>query len=253
MKKPLADNSITQLPNYFLKMGQQLWLKLIRFGFRLLYNELAWTYDAVSWLVSLGHWRAWQQAALPFVTGERVLEIGHGPGHMLAALQAQPRSVVGLDLSPYMGRLARRRLGARVPLVCGLVQQLPWRSAVFDTILSTFPTEYIVAPATVAALYRVLKPDGRLVIVPEGHLTGHGLLHRLIDWLFAITGQRTAPFDFIEEELWAHFTWPFHEAGFAVVVHTVSLPGSAVTVIVAIKPNMIQGIKHSPNGRRLVQ
>ncbi|MCB9446672.1 MAG: class I SAM-dependent methyltransferase, partial [Ardenticatenaceae bacterium] len=50
-----------------------LWKKLIRFGFRLLYNELAWTYDAVSWLVSLGDWRSWQQAALPFVLGPDVL------------------------------------------------------------------------------------------------------------------------------------------------------------------------------------
>ena len=234
-------------------MWQQLWFKLIRFGFRLLYNELAWTYDAVSWLVSLGHWRAWQRAALPFVTGERVLEIGHGPGHMLAALQAQGMAVIGLDVSPYMGRIARQRLGAHVPLVQGLVQHLPWRSAVFDTILSTFPTEYIVAPATVAALYRVLQANGRLIIVPEGHLTGNGLVHRFIDWLFAITGQRSAPFDFSDKELWAHFTRPFRKVGFSVEIHTIQLTSSAATVLVATKPNMIPTIKHSPNGRRLVQ
>jgi ubiquinone/menaquinone biosynthesis C-methylase UbiE len=234
-------------------MWQQLWFRLIRFGFRLLYNELAWTYDAVSWLVSLGHWRAWQQAALPFVTGRRALEIGHGPGHMLAALRAQDVDVVGLDLSAHMGRMARRRLGKDAPLVRGLVQQLPWRSAVFDTILSTFPTEYIVAPETVAALYRVLKANGRLVVVPEGHLTGNGFIYRLLDWLFDVTGQRSAPFDFSEEELWAHFIRPFHEMGFTVTVHTIELTGSEVTVVVATKPNMIQGIKHSPNGRRLVQ
>jgi SAM-dependent methyltransferase len=101
-------------------MVQELWIKLIRFGFRLLYNELAWTYDAVSWLVSLGHWRQWQRAALPFVMGQRVLEIGHGPGHMLAALRAQGVNVIGLDLSPFMGQMARqrfRRLPA-TPITC---------------------------------------------------------------------------------------------------------------------------------------
>ncbi len=225
-----------------------LWIKLVRFGFRLLYNEMAWTYDAVSWLVSLGHWRAWQAAALPFVMGERVLEIGHGPGHMLAALEAQGFVVTGLDLSPYMGQMAQRRLGESVPLVQGLVQQLPWPSAVFDTILSTFPTEYIVAPETVAALWRVLRANGRLVIVPEGHLTGHGLVHRFIDWLFTITGQRSVPFDFSEKELWAAFTRPFQEVGFSVDIHTIQLEGSTATVIVATKPR-----KHSPNGRPLVQ
>jgi ubiquinone/menaquinone biosynthesis C-methylase UbiE len=216
-------------------MVQELWIKLIRFGFRLLYNELAWTYDAVSWLVSLGHWRAWQQAALPFVTGQRVLEIGHGPGHMLAALRAQGVNVIGLDLSPFMGQMARQRLGVGVPLVRGLVQQLPYDSAVFDTILSTFPTEYIVAPETVAALWRVLKENGRLVIVPEGHLTGDGLGQHVIDWLFTVTGQRSEPFDFSEEELWAVFTRPLREIGFAVEIHTIQLTDSTATVIVATK------------------
>ena len=26
-----------------------------------LYNEFAWTYDSVSWLVSLGHWWGWRK------------------------------------------------------------------------------------------------------------------------------------------------------------------------------------------------
>jgi SAM-dependent methyltransferase len=248
-------SSFVVAPTYVVSliMWQQLWFKLIRFGFRLLYNELAWSYDAVSWLVSLGHWRAWQRAALPFVRGRRVLEIGHGPGHMLIALRAQGLNVVGVDASPFMGRMARRRVGKQVSLVQGLGQQLPWRQATFDTILATFPTEYIGARATVAALQRVLKANGRVVIVPEGHLTGNGPLHRLIEWLFAITGQRSAPFDFSEEALWADFTRPFREIGFTVERRTVQLPGSAATVIIATKPNIIPGIKHSPNGRRLIQ
>ncbi|MCB8944853.1 MAG: methyltransferase domain-containing protein [Ardenticatenaceae bacterium] len=216
-------------------MWQEAWIRLVRFGFRLLYNEMAWTYDVVSWLVSLGHWRAWQRAALPFVAGQRVLEIGHGPGHLLVELRARGVWVMGLDLSPFMGRLARRRLGAEVPLVRGLVQQLPYESAVFDTILSTFPTEYIVAPETVAALWRVLRANGRLVIVPEGHLTGDGLVHRLIDGLFAITGQRSGAFDFSEDELWGMFTRPFREIGFTVEIHTIQMEGSAATVVVATK------------------
>ena len=63
-----------------------VWQKLVSFGFRLLYNELAWTYDLVSWVVSLGHWRKWQTAVLDYVQGPAVLEIAHGPGHMLPLL-----------------------------------------------------------------------------------------------------------------------------------------------------------------------
>src|SRR5512139_2655394 len=93
--------------------------RLVRFGFHLLYYELAFTYDAVAWLVSLGQWQAWGRTVLKRVRGPRVLEIGHGPGHLLIALarsgHLQP---VGIDLSPQMIRLARRNIrqaGVDVP------------------------------------------------------------------------------------------------------------------------------------------
>ena len=54
-------------------MIHKLWVTLVRFGFRLLYYELAWTYDLVSWLVSLGEWVRWHRAGLPFVQGPNVL------------------------------------------------------------------------------------------------------------------------------------------------------------------------------------
>ena len=58
---------------------------LLRF-FHLLYHQLAWAYDAVSAAVSLGRWQDWGAAALPFVNGASVLELGHGPGHLLSLI-----------------------------------------------------------------------------------------------------------------------------------------------------------------------
>ena len=40
------------------------WRRGVRAGFRLLYNELAWTYDGVSKAVSFGQWRCWGQQVL---------------------------------------------------------------------------------------------------------------------------------------------------------------------------------------------
>ena len=79
-------------------------------AFHLLYHQFAWAYDAVSAAVSLGRWCDWGMAALPFLSGPRVLELGHGPGHLLAAMAGGEWRVTGLDLSPQMGFLARRRL-----------------------------------------------------------------------------------------------------------------------------------------------
>ena len=225
-------------------MIRKLWASLLRFGFRLLYYELSWTYDWVSWLVSLGEWSRWQQAALPFVQGSVILEIGHGPGHLLAALQAAGKTVFGVDLSPNMGRQARRRLlNKKLPanLVRAKVQALPFATAVFHTVLSTFPTDYIVDPATLTAVHRALKPNGRLVIVPEGHLTGHGILHKLIEWLFRITGQRSDPFtaantpEWPPSSVWQPLRQRFAEAGLTLTVETISLPRSQVTILLATK------------------
>ena len=225
-------------------MLRKLWVGLIRFGFRLLYYELAWTYDWVSWLVSLGEWRRWQQAALPFVEGPRVLEIGHGPGHMLLAMQAAGHQIIGVDLSPHMGRQARRRLRKKklpANLARAKVQSLPFETAVFHTVLSTFPTDYIVDLEALTAIHRVLKANGRLIVVPEGHLTGRGGLHQLIDWLFRITGQRGGPFSVYEAHNWPHpdlwepFRQRFVAAGLHVNIKQIQLERSAVTIFIAEK------------------
>src|SRR3972149_5955102 len=82
----------------------------LRFAYHLLYYQLAFTYDAVAWLVSLGQWKTWGRTALSRVRGRRVLELGHGPGHLLNALAQSGRSPIGIDLSPDMIRSAQRRI-----------------------------------------------------------------------------------------------------------------------------------------------
>ncbi|MEW5987427.1 MAG: methyltransferase domain-containing protein [Chloroflexota bacterium] len=237
------------------KWVQEAWWWLVRLGFYLLYHELAWTYDAVSWLVSLGQWRAWQRAAVPWLlettaAGRRpaVLELAHGPGHLLVILAAAGGRVVGLDLSPEMGRLAQRRLGraglaGQVTLLRGRGQELPFANATFDGVLSTFPTEFVLQPATLAAVYRVLRPGGRFVIVPEGHLSGRDPLSRFIEWLYEITGQRGGDFAVSDDhfwpgrsDFWQEIRGRFEAAGFRLQVERVTLPRSGVTVVIAHKP-----------------
>lgn len=202
---------------------------LVRFGFRLLYNELAWTYDAVSYAVSLGQWREWTRAGLPFLQGPHVLELGHGPGHLQVALREAGFRPVGLDLSAFMGRMARVRAPA---LVRARAEALPFPAGAFDSVLSTFPTVYIAEPATLAGVARVLRPGGRLVVVPEAMLSGGGAAGRLIDWLYVLTGQRSAG----GETSWITILQErMSAAGFETAAHTVVLPASRVTVVVGEK------------------
>jgi ubiquinone/menaquinone biosynthesis C-methylase UbiE len=217
----------------------RVWYGLLKLGFGLLYNQMAWSYDLVSWLVSRGEWRNWQRAGLPSLHGETILELAHGPGHMLLALQGAGHEVVGLDLSPAMSRLASRRAHdarAQVALVRGDGQSLPFRDQTFDGVLSTFPTEFLARPATIDGIYRVLKAGGRLVVVPQARLTGGSFLTRFIEWLYAITGQRPEATYDDQDGFWQVIGNRFRAAGFLLTFEEVSLERSRVMVVVAEKP-----------------
>ncbi|NJO77779.1 MAG: methyltransferase domain-containing protein [Cyanobacteria bacterium RM1_2_2] len=151
---------------------------MVRFGFRLLYNELAFTYDTVSSVVSLGEWRCWQRSTIGYLPQQGlILELAHGTGNLQLDLHAAGFKPVGYDLSPYMGRIAQRKLrkaGYPVRLARGKAQQLPYGREAFSGVVSTFPTDFILAPETLHEIHRVLQADGVLVIVPNGVLNGGG-------------------------------------------------------------------------------
>jgi ubiquinone/menaquinone biosynthesis C-methylase UbiE len=174
----------------------KLWWRLVRFGFRLLYNEMAFTYDWVSYTVSLGEWRCWQRAALKHLNvppGARILELAHGTGNLQLDLHAAGYHVIGHDLSSYMGRVAARKMrqhGLNPALTRGLAQKLPFKSGAFAAVVSTFPTNFILQPETLRDVFRVLQPGGNFVIVPNGVLTSRGATETGLEWLYRITGQR---------------------------------------------------------------
>ena len=169
-----------------------LWTAAVRLAFWVLYNPLAWGYDWVSTVVSVGHWREWQRAGLSRVRGKRVLELAFGTGDGLCDLHAAQHQVVGLDLSPSMVRITQhklRRLGLSIPIVRGRAQQLPFADACFDAVVATFPAEFIVARPTLSEIGRVLKPGGQAVIVAMAELVPNTLWERFLVGLYRITGQ----------------------------------------------------------------
>ena len=220
----------------------QSWSRLLHTGFYLLYHQLAPNYDLISWIVSLGRWRKWQTAALPFLQGKHVLELAHGPGHMLIALQQAGYTVTGIDLSPQMIKLARSRIaveGNTIRILQCPAQRLPFAANSFDSVLATFPTEFIVDRRCLDEVQRVLHTGGRLVIVPQARLIGRFVGLGFLEFLFRITGQRGHPGAYGNEgesfRQWRMYEEHFRGAGFEPHTKVIRLPRSEVIVIVAEK------------------
>jgi ubiquinone/menaquinone biosynthesis C-methylase UbiE len=174
----------------------RLWrwmLAVVRWSLRHLYTTFAFSYDGVAWLVSAGHWRQWQQVGLDACQPGPLLELGHGPGHLLKARLAAGLPATGIDLSRQMSRKAGKRLGAAglaKSIARAEAQALPFAGRSFATALATFPTEYAFDPRTAREVMRVLKPGGCLVMVPGIQVTGRGPVALALRGLYAITGEQ---------------------------------------------------------------
>lgn len=123
-------------------------------------DQIPWLYDALCALLErtgLGPWRRW----LARGARGRTLDVGCGTGRGLFHYDAAQR-VIGLDPTWASLERAHRRV-PMVPLVQGSAEALPFRDAVFDTVVASLVFCSVAEPARgLAEVKRVLRPDGRL-------------------------------------------------------------------------------------------
>ncbi|MCE9647864.1 MAG: methyltransferase domain-containing protein [Chloroflexi bacterium] len=199
--------------------------RFMRFFFNLLYHPFAFTYDLVAAAVSFGHWNDWVLSVLPFLTGTRLLELGHGPGHLQRILLDRGLFPVAIDESAQMGRLARRRLGHSQRLARGIAQRLPYPDHSFDTVVATFPSEYIFSVDTLSEVGRCLSDGGRFVVLPAAW-PGNWFLK----WLYRVTGESPAA---LNEDLLSRFRQPLSQAGFKTDIQIIEVKSGTVVMIIA--------------------
>lgn len=205
--------------------------RFLRFFFHHLYHGLAFTYDLVAAAVSFGQWNKWTQAVLPFIDGTRVLELGHGPGHLQRILADRGLDVAGLDESAQMGRITLRRLaGARLPvrLTRGVAQRLPFPAETFESLVSTFPAEYIFDERTLAEAFRVMKAGGCFVILPAGWPK-----NPFLSWLYRVTGESPDEAREVVKQKWMG---PFNRAGFRTDGQILEVKSGTLLILLATKP-----------------
>lgn len=125
--------------------------------------------------------RALAQAALAAQPGERVLDVGCGPGFFVEELLetvGPEGAVAGVDNSPQMLAVAAHRCArfANVAFHEGEATALPVGDASFDAALCVQVLEYVADPTiALAQMHRALRPGGRLVVwdVDWGTLSWH--------------------------------------------------------------------------------
>lgn len=205
----------------------------MRLFFHLLYHSMAWSYDLVSNLVSAGRWNSWILETARFTHGPRILELGYGPGHLQEFFFTSGYIPIGLDESQQMARQAARRIirkGYPPHLVRGKAQCLPFPDASFDSIIASFPTEFIIDPDTIKEIYRLLRPNGNLVVLSIGWIMGNSLIDRSLAQLFKITGQ--AP---DKNQRFSSFVEPFQKAGFKTKLRFVDRSDGRLMFIIATR------------------
>jgi len=179
--------------------------------------------------------------------GETVLEIGFGTGHCLKRIAESvgPKGkAYGIDLSTGMMEISKERLEKagledRVKLFCGDAANLPFDDSTFDAVFMSFTLELFDTPEipkVLEQIKRVLKPEGRLVVVSMSKENGESIFLRLYEWI--------------------HNKWPkyvdcrpiyveqsLREAGYTVKskekVRLFRLPGEIVVAVNTISGNIV--------------
>ena len=148
-------------------------------------------YDLGTTLLSFGQLRALHRTIVRLAEirwGERILDVGCGPGRLAIAAGAAAGpggEIWGIDPAPEMIQLARRH-AARANMMAhfevGVLEALPFVDNHLDLVLSSLMFHHLpdeVKRRGLAEIHRVLRPAGRLVVVDFGATPEGGIGHVL--------------------------------------------------------------------------
>ena len=147
---------------------------------RRLFATIADRYDLITVLLSFGRDRAWKQRLVELSgarAGRRLLDLACGTGDIAFAAADRGAAAIGLDITPRMLQLAKRKPGAaRVPFVVGDMAALPVADAAFQIVTTGYGLRNVPdLPRAIAEISRVLAPGGTFCSLdfdrPEARMT----------------------------------------------------------------------------------
>jgi ubiquinone/menaquinone biosynthesis C-methylase UbiE len=108
-------------------------------------------------------------------SGERMLDVGSGPGIMVASALSNGIDAFGIDTSAAMAAAAEKRAQGR--FVVAAAERLPFSNASFDLVTTSLSMHHWDAiERGLAEVGRVLRPRGRVLLAD---VEGRGLLQKV--------------------------------------------------------------------------
>jgi demethylmenaquinone methyltransferase/2-methoxy-6-polyprenyl-1,4-benzoquinol methylase len=159
-----------------------------------MFDRIADRYDLLNHLLSGNRDKAWRKkmaALLPDRSNLNVLDLATGTADQLLALYDSGRvdHGTGTDMAEKMLAIGRKKIEARslsdrLTLSVGNAEQIPFDADTFDVASMSFGIRNMTdVPGTLREIHRVLKPEGRVLIL-EFSLPGNRLLKSLYLFYF---------------------------------------------------------------------
>jgi len=162
------------------------------------FESVAGNYDLMNDLMSLGVHRAWKQdfaARSGVLPGDRVLDLAGGTGDIAALMSKRVGAngkVVLTDINEAMLDVGRRRLEDRgivknVEFALVNAENLPFADGEFDAVTIAFGLRNVTdKDAALREMHRVLKTDGRALILEFSEVQAEPLKKIYDTWSFGV-------------------------------------------------------------------
>lgn len=155
------------------------------------YSGIAKWYDPVLTLPMLGA-RRYIRRLVRRLEPQKVVDVACGTGQQLRMVQGLANELIGIDISPAMLDVARKKESADIVYLESDSRSLPLESSSVDCALISMVLHEMspeLRASTVAEMKRILATGGRLIIADYCQLSGP--LPKAMSWLVRFVEKQT--------------------------------------------------------------
>ena len=165
-----------------------------------MFNAVAPRYDFLNRILSIGYDRYWRKVAVNQfgnISNKTFLDVATGTADIaleIAKRHPSALQVIGMDFSQSMLKLGSNKINKNnlvkeIPLIPASAENIPLKDQIFDGAITAFGVRnFSDARKGILEMYRVLKPNGKIVILEFSFPK-----YRLLQWLYRLYFEKILP------------------------------------------------------------